>query len=209
MRERNAMLLAAGYAPVFAETPLTDPSMATVRKAVDQVLDAQRPYPAFALDRHWTVVASNAALPELYVGCSPALLAQPINAMRLTLHPDGMAPRIANYGEWRAHMIERLRRQLDLTADPQLEALLAEVSAYPAPKHARAAATAAEPALVIPFRVITEVGLLSFLSTTTIFGTPLDVTLDELALELFFPADAATVEAVASRSPTRQVRQPV
>jgi transcriptional regulator with XRE-family HTH domain len=199
MRERNAMLLAAGFAPVFAETPLKDPSMAAVRKAIDQVLDAQRPYPAFALDRHWTVVASNAALPELYVGCSEALLEQPINAMRLSLHPDGVAPRIANYGEWRAHLIERLKRQIDLTADPVLIELMAEVNGYPPPSHAREAPTPAEPALVIPFRVITEIGLLSFLSTTTVFGTPRDVTLDELALELFFPADAATAQAVQTR----------
>ncbi len=208
-RERNAMLLAAGYAPVFGETPLTDPSMASIRRAIDQVLDAQRPYPAFALDRHWTVVASNAALPELYVGCSEALLRPPINGMRLSLHPEGMAPRIANYGEWRAHLLERLRRQIDLTDDAGLIELLAEVSAYPSPSHARAAPVPAEPALVVPFRVITEIGMLSFLSTTTIFGTPLDVTLDELALELFFPADAATIQAVQSRggqtAPARQL----
>jgi hypothetical protein len=208
-RERNAMLLAAGYAPVFAETPLQDPSMAAIRKAIDQVLDAQRPYPAFALDRHWNVVASNSALQELYVGCSQELMTPPVNGMRLSLHPQGMAPRIANYGEWRAHLLERLRRQIDLSGDAGLIDLLAEVSAYPAPAHARETPPPSEPALVVPFRVITEIGLLSFLSTTTVFGTPLDVTLDELALEMFFPADAATAHAVHSRGArTDAVRQP-
>src|SRR5262249_49083884 len=118
VRERNLLLVAAGFAPIFPERPLGDPALEAARKAVTLVIEAQRPFPAFAVDRHWTVIASNAALPELYVGCSAELLAQPINALRLSLHPEGMAPRIRNLPEWRAHLLAVLRKQVDVTADP-------------------------------------------------------------------------------------------
>src|ERR1700720_1576137 len=117
VRERNVLLVAAGYAPIFPERPLEDPALTAARAAVDLVLERQKPYPAFALDRHWHVVASNAALPELYDGVAPELLQPPVNVMRLSLHPNGLAPRIANLAEWRAHLLFRLRRQAELTAD--------------------------------------------------------------------------------------------
>jgi len=198
MRERNVLLVAAGYAPMFRERSLNDPEMLAARKAIDLVLEAQKPYPAFALDRHWNIAASNYALPELYAGVAPALLEPPVNAMRLSLHPQGVAPRVENFREWRDHMVSRLRRQVETTADPALAGLLREVSGYALPAAGSAANAAAneEHAIAVPFRIHTEAGLLSFFSTTTVFGTPVDVTLSELALELFFPADAQTAETV-------------
>lgn len=197
MRERNVLLVAAGYAPMFPERSLNDPELAAARRAIDLVLEAQKPYPAFALDRHWNIAASNHALPELYVGVAPALLQPPVNAMRLSLHPDGVAPRVENFVEWRDHLVSRLRRQVETTADPVLAELLREVSGYPLPAGGAAGSAANEEyAVAVPFRIRTAAGLLSFFSTTTVFGTPVDVTLSELALELFFPADAQTVEAV-------------
>src|ERR1700682_6042698 len=197
MRDRNVLLVSAGFAPIFPERPLDDPALEAARKAVDLVLDAQKPYPAFALNRHWQIVASNAALPELYVGVAPALLLPPINAFRLSLHPGGLAPRIANLHEWREHLLSRLRQQIDLTADPALMELLREVETYPVPgPHRRPHDIATQHAIVVPFQIVTEAGLLSFFSTTTVFGTPIDVTLSELAIELFFPADAATIDSV-------------
>ena len=196
MRERNVLLVAAGYAPIFPERPLRDPALAAARAAIDLVLDRQKPYPAFALDRHWCIAASNNALPELYTGVAPELLEPPVNGLRLSLHPRGMAPRIVNLAEWRAHLLFRLRRQIEITADPVLIDLLREVGDYPTPAGKPVPTSALEYAVVIPFKIQTEVGLMSFFSTTTIFGTPVDVTLSELALELFFPADDETVAAV-------------
>jgi transcriptional regulator with XRE-family HTH domain len=196
-RERNVLLVAAGYAPVFPERPLNDPVLGAARQAINLVLAGQKPYPAFAIDRHWTIAASNSALPELYVGVSPALLRPPVNALRLTLHPDGLAPRIANLPEWRAHMLARLRQQIDLTADPLLVELMREMTDYSLPRGNRLREPAADANTVaIPFKIVTEAGLLSFFSTTAVFGTPVDVTLSELALEMFFPADAATAAIV-------------
>jgi len=197
MRERNVLLVAAGYAPIFAQRSLDDPALAVARNAIDLILEAQKPYPAFAIDRHWLVVASNAALPELYTGVLPALLQPPINALRLSLHPQGLAPRIANFREWRAHLLAATRRRLDITGDKVLAELLREVSEYPVPAgKALPQAAPNEYAVAVPFKIVTSAGLLSFFSTTTVFGTPVDVTLSELALELFFPADAATAEIV-------------
>ena len=199
LRHRNGLLLSAGYAPAFRERPLPDPALQTARKAIDLILEAQKPYPAFAIDRHWTVVASNAAIPELYVGVSEDLLRQPINALRLSLHPEGLAPRVANLAEWRTHVLFRLRRQVDLTADPLLAELLRELSNYPAPGGAgsKPPTTTEEYAnVVVPFSVVVNGTTLAFFTTTTIFGTPADITLSELAIESFFPADAATAEAV-------------
>jgi transcriptional regulator with XRE-family HTH domain len=196
MRERNVLLVAAGFAPSFAEHSLDDPALASVKDAIDMVLERQKPYPAFAIDRHWRIVASNSALQELYDGCAEHLLARPINGLRLTLHPEGMAPRIANLAEWRAHILARLKQQIDTTADPELLALRRELLSYPAPPDAH---ELGDDVVAIPFKVHTSLGLLSFFTTTTIFGTPVDVTLSELALELFFPADAATANAVERR----------
>jgi transcriptional regulator with XRE-family HTH domain len=196
VRDRNILLVAAGYAPIFPERPLADPALAAARTAIDLVLDRQKPYPAFALDRHWGIVASNAALPELYEGVAAGLLRPPINAMRLSLHPDGLAPRIANFAEWRAHLLFRLRRQVELTADAGLIELLREVSEYPAPFAKPVQTKGLEPEIAVPFRIRTAAGLLSFFSMTTVFGTPVDVMLSELALELFFPADEETAASV-------------
>ena len=196
VRDRNVLLVAAGYAPLFPERTLEDPALAAARAAIDLVLERQKPYPAFALDRHWRVVSSNAALPELYEGVAPDLLAPPINAMRLSLHPDGLAPRIDNLAEWRAHLLFRLRHQVEITADPVLTALLREVSRYPAPADPPSATTALQHTVAVPFRIRTKEGILSFFSMTTVFGTPVDVILAELALELFFPADDETRAAV-------------
>src|SRR5215470_5165151 len=200
VRERNLLLVAAGYAPIFPERPLEDPALAAARAAIDLVLERQKPYPAFALDRHWHIVASNAALPELYDGVAAELLQPPVNVMRLSLSPRGLASRIANLAEWRAHLLFRLRRQAELTADATVIELLREVSAYPAP--AGKAPQAFDHEIAVPFRIHTSGCLLSFFSMTTVFGTPVDVMLSELVLELFFPADNETAIAVQRMATT-------
>jgi transcriptional regulator with XRE-family HTH domain len=197
LRERNALLVAAGFAPVFPERPLDDPSLKAARQAIDLVLRGHEPYPALAIDRHWTLVASNAAVPPMLAGVDPSLLEPPVNVLRLSLHPGGLAPRIVNIREWRAHLFDRLRRQVELTADPALIALLHELRAYP--QHTEAA-DEAPPVdygnVVVPFRLRTGDRELAFFSTTTVFGTPVDITLSELAIEAFFPADEATAATI-------------
>ena len=202
LRERNALLVAAGYAPVFPERKLDDPLLAPARKAVELVLAGHEPYPALAIDRHWHLVAANKALSPLLAGVNSSLLAPPCNVLRLSLHPQGLAPRIANYAEWRAHLFERVKRQIDITADAFLADLLKELSSYPAPEGMGGADSMGNAgdseyaSVVVPLRLCTPSGMLSFISTTTVFGTPVDVTLSELALESFFPADAETAEAL-------------
>jgi transcriptional regulator with XRE-family HTH domain len=199
LRDRNVLLVSAGFAPVFPERQLEDPALQSARRAIDLVLAGHEPYPALAVDRHWQLVAANAALRRLLVGISAKLLTPPVNVLRLSLHPDGLAPRIANLAQWRQHLLDRLRRQLDLSADPVLSELIAELRAYPAPTRPgrpRETSPADFGGVVVPFSLVAEGGVLSFFSTTTVFGTPLDITLAELALESFFPADAATVEAL-------------
>jgi transcriptional regulator with XRE-family HTH domain len=200
LRERNAMLLAAGFAPVYAERTLEDPAMAAARAAIELVLKGHEPYPALAVDRHWNLVASNAALGPLLAGVlDRRLLEPPVNVLRLSLHPQGLAPRIANLVEWRAHLLDRLRRQAAVTGDPVLGELLQELSAYPVNDDLKAlqTETRADPGgIFVPLKLVTEVGILSFISTTTIFGTPRDITLSEIALEAFFPADPETAAIV-------------
>ena len=196
VRERNVLLVAAGYAPIFPERPLADPALAPARAAIDLILDKQLPYPAFALDRQWRIVASNAALPELYDGVAPDLLQPPVNAMRLSLHPNGLAPRIVNLAEWRAHLLYRLRRQVELTADAALIDLLREVSGYPAGGAGPIQTRQLENEIAVPFKIKVAGDILRFLSMTTVFGTAVDVMLSELVLELFFPADDDTTETV-------------
>ena len=196
IRERNVLLVAAGFAPIFPERALDDPALAAARAAIDLVLDRQKPYSAFALDRHWRIAASNAALPELYEDVAPELMQPPVNALRLSLHPRGLAPRIANLAEWRGHLLYRLRRQVELTVDAALIELLREVSAYPGGSHPPAQTSLLEHEIVVPFRIKTAGDILSFFSLTTVFGSPVEVALSELALELFFPADDATDAAV-------------
>ncbi len=199
LRERNALLVAAGYAPTFRERPLEDPSLQAARKAVDLVLAGHEPYPAIAIDRHWTLVASNRAIPLFLAGIAPSLLTPPVNVLRLSLHPLGLAPRIVNLMEWRSHLLARLRHQIEATADPVLVELLNELSNYPIAIENRykAPANTDYAGVVVPLQLATEDGILSFISTTTIFGTPVDITLSELALESFFPADAATSDTLS------------
>lgn len=201
LRERNLLLVAAGYAPVFPERPLSDPALEAARKAIDLVLAGHEPYPALAIDRHWTLTAANQAVPRLLAGVAPALLRPPVNVLRLSLHPDGLAPRIVNLTQWRAHLLDRLRRQIDLTADAFLVTLMAELRAYPLPRQrgpGMPAAEAIHSGVAVPFQLASERGMLSFFSTTTVFGTPVDITLAELALEAFYPADAATAALLRS-----------
>jgi transcriptional regulator with XRE-family HTH domain len=219
LRARNALLVAAGYAPLFRERPLSDPQLGAAREAVERVLKGHEPYPAVAVDRHWTIVAANRALAPLVAAASPALLAPPVNALRLSLHPDGIAPSIVNWHAWRAHLLARLQRQVEVSGDATLAALHDELAGYPAPVGAASAASAssatqdARPAeatpldlIAVPLRLDTPHGVLSFFSTTTVFGTPVDVTLSELAIEAFFPADPQTADilrALAAAQPAQ------
>jgi transcriptional regulator with XRE-family HTH domain len=201
LRERNVMLLAAGYAPVFPERSLDDPALKAARSATDLVLKGHEPFPALAVDRHWTLIAANAAVPALLAMVrDQALLQPPVNVLRLSLAPEGLAPHIVNLAEWRTHLLDRLRQQIEITADQWLEMLFAELQAYPAPlAEGSADRTDIDYAgIAIPFRLRTPGGVLSFLSTTTVFGTPVDITLSELAIEAFFPADAATATALCA-----------
>ncbi len=201
LRERNALLLAAGYAPVYLERSLEDPSLQAAKSAIDLVLKGHEPYPAVAVDRHWTLLAANAAVtPLLGLVADAELLRPPVNVLRLSLHPGGLAPFIVNLAEWRSHLIARLRQQIRATADPILADLLVELLTYPAPaqpvRKGHAPDPEVEAAIVVPMQLKVGDQVLSLISTTTVFGTPVDITLSELALETFFPADAATAEAL-------------
>lgn len=198
LRERNGLLVAAGYAPMYRERALDDPALAAARQAVELVLKGHEPCPAIALDRCWNVVATNrAAQALLSAHISPELLAPPVNVFRLSLHPQGLAPRIANLAQWRAHLFERLRQQIQATADPALIALQEELLQYPAPEEPSPLVLAGEMlGVVMPFCFESVHGMLSLISTTTIFGTPVDVTLQELAVESFFPADDFTAKVL-------------
>ncbi len=198
LRERNTLLVAAGYAPMYRERALDDPALAAARQAVELVLKGHEPCPAIALDRCWNVVAANRAAQALLAAhVSPELLAPPVNVFRLSLHPDGLASRIANLAQWRHHLFERLRQQIQATADPALLALQAELLEYPAPEESPPLLMAGEMlGVVMPFCFESVHGMLSLISTTTIFGTPVDVTLQELAVESFFPADAFTAQVL-------------
>lgn len=198
LRERNALLVAAGFAPMYQARPLDHPDLAAARQAVELVLQGHEPNPALAVDRHWNLVAANAIVPLLLEGVAPHLLAPPANVLRLNLHPEGLGPRLANAGEWRAHLLHRLQQQIAATADSQLQALHDEIAAYPCEGGDDASHGAAPGShIAVPFELHTALGKLSFISTITIFGTPVDVTLQELAVESFFPADAATKTALA------------
>jgi transcriptional regulator with XRE-family HTH domain len=210
LRERNTMLLAAGFAPAYPERDLDDPALGAARAAIDQVLTGHEPFPALAVDRFWTLLAANRVVPALLTGVAPDLLQPPINVLRLSLHPDGLAQRIANLPEWRAHLLARLSRQVERTADPRLSALLEELRDFAGD---RGTAGADDPDLgdalasvAVPLRLDTEHGTLSLISTTMVFGTPVDVTLSELAIEAFFPADAATADLLRQISPNAAAR---
>ncbi len=189
LRERNQLLLAAGYAPHYGQRALDEPEMAPVREALELVLAAHEPYPAVVVDRGWNLVSANRSAAGLMEGIAPELLG---NVLRATLHPDGLAPRIVNLGEWRAHLLERLARQAAVTGDASLLALHEELRGYPAPAYDGAVGPAGD--VFVPLRLRSREGReLRFFSTIATFGTAVDVTVAELSIESFFPADAATV----------------
>lgn len=195
LRQRNHLLVAAGFAPTYGERGLDDPVFRPALAAVELVLKGHEPYPAIAVDRNWNMVLANASAAPFLEGIEEAsLLSPPVNVLRLVLHPGGLAPRIDNLGEWRAHLLDRLRRQIDATADPALAALERELSSYSAEPGRVAPGCDPASQIAVPMRVRMNGETLSFISTVTVFGTPLDVTLSELAIESFFPADAATGE---------------
>jgi transcriptional regulator with XRE-family HTH domain len=189
LRERNVLLVAAGFAPAFPQRSLDDPALASARQAIDLVLKAHEPNPALAVDRHWNLVAANRMVTPLLRGIPSAVLASPLNVLRLSFHPDGLAPRTVNLAEWCAHLLERLHRQCEATADPELIKLHQELKTYPIPARLGPLPSGG---VAIPFRMRLGDDVLSFISTTMVFGTPVDITLSELAVETFFPADDAT-----------------
>ena len=205
LRERNRLLVSAGFAPMFAERSLDDPALDAARRAVERVLTAQEPYPALAIDRHWTLLSANRAVAPLLAGASPALLAPPVNVLRLSLHPEGLAPRIVNLSQWRSYLLQRLAHECQLTGDGFLVELLAELRDYPLPASRGPQRGSdimhADARVFVPFELATESGVLSFIGTTTVFGTPVDITVAEIALECFFPADERTAKYLRAALP--------
>ncbi|MEU3027243.1 helix-turn-helix domain-containing protein [Streptomyces incarnatus] len=194
VRERNALLLAAGYAPHYPETPLDDPALDALRDGMERLIQGYEPYPALVVDAGYTVVAANRGITMLLDGI-PEKLLQPPNAMRLTLHPEGLAPRIRNLREWRGHLVAQMERQLALHRSDQLRALYEEVTAYPVPEDAPGEDPEEPvPYFALPMRVEHEGRILSFVSSISTFNTPMDVTVAELAIETFLPADPATAK---------------
>lgn len=202
LRERNALHLAAGFAPAYRERPL--PDLGVARTAVETVLSGHEPNPALAINVRWELLAANRSM-QLFLGdVDEAMLEPPVNVLRATLHPDGLAPRIRNYVQWRAHAVRRVRRQLERTAAEGLADLLAEIESYPVPPSAdltTRTARADDSDLVVPMRLAADGadgagGELAFHYALTVFGAARDVTLDEIAIETFFPADQATADAL-------------
>jgi len=189
LRDRNHLLLAAGFAPAFEERAIDAPEMAPVREALERVLAGHEPYPAVVVDRWWHLAAANRSIAMFTDTVPEHLMAPPVNVLRVSLHPDGMASRILNYGEWRAHLVDRLARQVALTADDRLAALLDEVSAYPG-ETAEVHGPGGE--IAVPLRYDAGGRELAFFSTIATFGTAVDITLAELSIEAFFPADEST-----------------
>jgi len=207
LRDRNALLLAGGFAPAYPERGLAEPELHAVKNALKRVLDGHEPYPAAVVNRWWELVDANAGIALFTGDVSPELLEPPVNVLRLSLHPDGMAPRIANLPQWRAHLLDRLRRQAQSTGDQRLTALHAELAAYPSappsaePSAAGTVRAGALPDVVVPLRYRTGDAELSFISITTVLGTPMDITVEELAIEAFYPADEQTAAFLHSRLP--------
>jgi transcriptional regulator with XRE-family HTH domain len=204
-RERNQLLLAAGHAPAFPERPLADPELAPVREALDRILAAHEPYPAVVFDRAWNLVATNAPMAEFaaMVEIDPALLEPPINLLRTGLHPRGFAPLIVNLAEWRGHFLKRLAQQIAISGDDGLRSLMDEVAAYPVPEGENGVATEAGSGEILgPVRLRAPTGgEWSFFGMFASFDTPFEVTTSELAIELLFPADRATAEALKKGAP--------
>jgi transcriptional regulator with XRE-family HTH domain len=202
LRERNHLLTAAGYAPLYREHALADPEMRAPAQAVELVLKAHEPYPALAVDRHWTMVACNRMVTLLMQDLPQELLAPPLNVLRLSLHPQGLAPRIVNLAAWRAHLLHRLRQQVQASGDLVLAALAEELRAYPVPSGERPDPVPPDGHVYVPLQLRTVAGVLHFISTITVFGTPTDITLSELALETFFPADEPTAGTLRQMADT-------
>jgi transcriptional regulator with XRE-family HTH domain len=196
LRERNRLLAAAGYAPLYPEHRLGDPALQVARQAVERVLKAHEPCPALAVDRHWHLVSHNRMVPLLLAGLPAEMLAPPLNVLRLSLHPQGLAPRIVNLAAWRAHLLHRLQHQVQASADPVLAALAEELRGLPVPDAAGETVAPQDSHVYVPLQLRAPAGVLSFISTITVFGTPTDITLSELAMETFFPADATTALAL-------------
>ncbi|MFF4771698.1 helix-turn-helix domain-containing protein [Microtetraspora fusca] len=190
LRERNHLLLAAGYAPVYTESTLDSPQLAAVRDAIGKLLAGHEPYPAVVVDRGWNLVDANTGLRMLADGIAPELLS---NVLRASLHPDGLAPRIANLGEWRAHLLGRLKRQITLTGDAELAELYAELREYPCDQPEPEVELPGPGDIFVPLRLRRGDRELSFFSVVATFGTPLDVTVAEMMIESFFPADEETI----------------
>jgi transcriptional regulator with XRE-family HTH domain len=199
-RARNALLLAAGYAPDYQERPLDSAEMAGMKTIVEHVLKGHEPYPAIAVDRHWNMVAANDAIAILIEQVSPTLLVAPVNVLRIALHPDGLAPQIANHTAWRTHILHRLDLQIEACADPVLAELREELAGYAIEANDNDSVPVS--GIAVPLILDTIAGRISFVSTVTIFGTPVDITLSELAIEAFFPADAESA-ALLQRLATR------
>jgi transcriptional regulator with XRE-family HTH domain len=198
LRERNVLLVAAGFAPAFPQRPLDDPALRSAREAINMILKAHEPNPALAYDRHWNLVSANRMLAPLLEGVPQRLLSEPLNVLRLAFDPEGLAPRTVNLSEWAAHLLERLHRQCEATADPGLLKLYQELKSFPIP--ARSGPISADN-VAIPFKLRHKGEVLSFISTTMVFGTPIDITLQELALETFFPADDLTARRLKEMQP--------
>lgn len=202
VRERNALLLAAGYAPRYPETPLDDPALDAVRAGMEQLIQGYEPYPALVVDAMYNVHAANRGILMLLDGIPQHLLAPPLNAMRLTLHPEGLAPRIRNLREWRGHLLAQMDRQIALHRSEPLRRLYEEVAAYAVPQESPGAEPP-EPApyFALPLQIEHEGRVLSFISSISTFNTPMDVTVAELAIETLLPADPATVKYLQSLLP--------
>ncbi|WP_411080212.1 helix-turn-helix domain-containing protein [Streptomyces sp. cmx-18-6] len=204
VRERNALLLAAGYAPRYTESALDDPQLETLREGIGQLLRGYDPYPALVVDGSYTVVAANEGIGALLSGVAGHLLTPPLNAMRITLHPEGLAPRIRNLREWRGHLLAQMERQIALSRSRPMRELYEEVSAYPLPEGASDAGDREDPEpfpfFALPMRIEHDGRLLSFVSSISTFNTPTDVTVAELAIETLLPADPATVAYLRSLS---------
>ncbi|WP_031475878.1 helix-turn-helix domain-containing protein [Streptomyces bicolor] len=200
VRERNALLLAAGYAPRYPETPLDDPALDALRAGMEQLIQGYEPYPALVVDAMYNVHAANRGVLMLLADLPEHLLEPPLNAMRLTLHPEGLAPRIRNLREWRGHLLAQMDRRIALHRSEPLRKLYEEVAAYPVPEEPPGAEEPAEPVpyFALPMQIEHEGRVLSFISSISTFNTPMDVTVAELAIETLLPADPATVKYLQS-----------